>query len=115
MPDITPAQEIILKVRKALMSPGDNIWKLMQVFCESFGVSYKRLSEQEKIVLRGIFRKAQMVQKSPFNFREKNGEGDKNSRCANCGSCNGWLTSYMNLKIPELKQSISLFEFSGSL
>lgn len=69
VPDITPAQEIILKVRKALMSPGDSIGKLTQIFCESFGVSYKRLSEQEKKVLRGIFRKAQMVQKSPFNFR----------------------------------------------
>ena len=30
-------------------------------------------------------------------------------------SFNGSFESYMNLEIPKLKQSISLFEFSGSL
>ena len=34
VPDIMPAQEIILKVRKALMSPGDSIGKLTQIFCD---------------------------------------------------------------------------------
>ena len=71
---------------RGLMSPGDSIGKLTQIFCEFFGVSYKRLSEQEKEVLWGIFRKAQMVQ---IPVQLPVGAGNKNSRCGNCGSCNG--------------------------
>ena len=70
-PDITPGQALILKVRKALMSPGDNIGKLTQIFCEAFGVSYKRLTDAEKATLRGIFKKASMVKNSPFNYRNR--------------------------------------------
>lgn len=70
-PAITPAQELILSVRKAMQTPGDYIGKLTKIFCEAFGVSYKRLSEQERATLKGIFKKARLVQNSPFNFRRR--------------------------------------------
>lgn len=70
-PEITPAQELILSVRKAMQTPGDYIGKLTKIFCEAFGVSYKRLSEQEKETLQGIFKKARLVQNSRFSFRRR--------------------------------------------
>lgn len=32
-----------------MQTPGDYIGKLTKIFCEAFGVSYKRLSAQEKM------------------------------------------------------------------
>ena len=70
-PEITPAQGLILSVRKAMQTPGDYIGKLTKIFCEAFGVSYKRLSEQEKETLQGIFKKARLVQNSRLSFRRR--------------------------------------------
>lgn len=59
------------KVRQIMKSSGDNIDKFIEIFCNSFKLKYKRLSDDEKNFLRKFFKKSPIIKNSGLNFRKK--------------------------------------------
>lgn len=51
-PDTTPADELIREVQKAMQSPGDRVQQFTEIFCKAFRLKYKRLSQEERSLLR---------------------------------------------------------------
>ena len=54
-----------------MVSSGNNIDKFIEIFCNSFQLKYKRLSEDEKEFLRKLFKKSPIIKNSGINFRRK--------------------------------------------
>ena len=59
------------KIRQIMLSSGNNIDKFIEIFCNSFQLKYKRLSEDEKEFLRKLFKKSPIIKNSGINFRRK--------------------------------------------
>lgn len=59
------------KIRQIMISSGNNIDKFIKIFCNSFQLKYKKLSEDEKEFLRKLFRKSPIIKNSGLNFRKK--------------------------------------------
>lgn len=59
------------KIRKIMISSGNNIDKFIKIFCNSFQLKYKKLSEDEKEFLRKLFKKSPIIKNSGLNFRKK--------------------------------------------
>ena len=88
-PDTTPADELIREVQKAMQSPGDRVQqfteivqKAMQspgdrvqqfteIFCKAFRLKYKRLSQEERSLLKKLFKKSPLIKQSGMNFRRR--------------------------------------------
>lgn len=70
-PAITPADELIREVQKAMQSPGDRVRQFTEIFCKAFQLKYKRLSEEERTTLVKMFRKSPLIKHSGINFRRK--------------------------------------------
>lgn len=61
----------VQKVRQIMISSGNNIDKFIEVFCNSLGIKYKRLSEDEKESFRKLLKKSPSIKKSGINFRKR--------------------------------------------
>ena len=61
----------VQKIRKIMISSGNNIDKFIKIFCNSFQLKYKKLSEDEKEFLRKLFKKSPIIKNSGLNFRKK--------------------------------------------
>lgn len=59
------------KIRQIMISSGNNIDKFIKIFCNSFQLKYKKLSEDEKDFLRKLFKKSPIIKNSGLNFRKK--------------------------------------------
>lgn len=59
------------KTRQITISSGNNIDKFIEVFCNSFQLKYKRLSEDENEFSRKLFKKSPIIKSSGINFRKK--------------------------------------------
>ena len=59
------------KIRQIMISSGNNIDKFIEIFCNSFQLKYKRLSEDEKELLRKLFKKSPIIKNSGVNFRKR--------------------------------------------
>ena len=59
------------KIRLVIISSGNNIDKFIEIFCNSFQLKYKRLSEDEKEFLRKLFKKSPIIKNSGLNFRKR--------------------------------------------
>ena len=59
------------KIRQIMISSGNNMDKFIEIFCNSFQLKYKRLSEDEKELLRKLFKKSPIIKNSGINFRRK--------------------------------------------
>ena len=59
------------KVRQIMLSSGNNLDKFIEIFCNSFQLKYKRLSEDEKDFLRKLFKKSPIIKNSGLKFRKK--------------------------------------------
>ena len=58
-------------IRQIMISSGNNIDKFIKIFCNSFQLKYKKLSEDEKEFLRKLFKKSPIIKNSGLNFRKK--------------------------------------------
>lgn len=70
-PAVTPADELIREVQKAMQSPGDRVQQFTELFCKAFQLKYKRLSEEERTTLKKLFRKSPLIKHSGMNFRRR--------------------------------------------
>ena len=70
-PAITPADELIREVQKAMQSPGDRVRQFTEIFCKAFQLKYKRLSEEERTTLVKMFRKSPLIKHSGISFRRR--------------------------------------------
>ncbi len=70
-PDTTPADELIREVQKAMQSPGDRVQQFTEMFCKAFQLKYKRLSQEERSLLKKLFKKSPLIKQSGINFRRK--------------------------------------------
>lgn len=70
-PTVTPADELIKEVQKAMRSSGDKVQEFLEIFCKAFQLKYKRLSEEERTTLKKLFRKSPLIKHSGMNFRRK--------------------------------------------
>ena len=59
------------KIRQIMISSGNNMDKFIEIFCNSFQLKYKRLSEDEKELLRKLFKKSPIIKNSGINFRKR--------------------------------------------
>ena len=53
-----------------MISSVNNIDKFIEIFCNSFQLKYKKLSEDEKEFLRKLFKKSPLIKNSGINFRK---------------------------------------------
>lgn len=51
------------KIHQIMISSGNNIDKFIEIFCNSFQLKYKKLSEDEKEFLRRLFKKSPIIKK----------------------------------------------------
>ena len=70
-PAITPADELIREVQKAMQSPGDRVQQFTEIFCKAFQLKYKRLSQEERSLLKKLFKKSPLIKQSGMNFRRR--------------------------------------------
>ena len=70
-PDTTPADELIREVQKAMQSPGDRVQQFTELFCKAFQLKYKRLSQEERSLLKKLFKKSPLIKQSGMNFRRR--------------------------------------------
>ena len=70
-PDTTPADELIREVQKAMQSPGDRVQQFTEIFCKAFRLKYKRLSQEERSLLKKLFKKSPLIKQSDMNFRRR--------------------------------------------
>ena len=70
-PDTTPADELIREVQKAMQSPGDRVQQFTEMFCKAFQLKYKRLSQEERSLLKKLFKKSPLIKQSGMNFRRR--------------------------------------------
>lgn len=70
-PDTTPADELIREVQKAMQSPGDRVQQFTEIFCKAFRLKYKRLSQEERSLLKKLFKKSPLIKNSGMNFRRR--------------------------------------------
>ena len=70
-PDTTPADELIREVQKAMQSPGDRVQQFTEIFCKAFQLKYKRLSQEERSLLKKLFKKSPLIKNSGMNFRRR--------------------------------------------
>ena len=70
-PDTTPADELIKEVRKAMQSPGDRIQEFLEIFCKAFQLKYKRLTDEERVTLKRLFKRSPLIKNSGINFRRR--------------------------------------------
>lgn len=61
----------IQEVSQIMKSSGNSIDKFIEIFCNSFQLKYKKLSESEKDFLRKLFKKSPIIKNSGINFRRK--------------------------------------------
>ena len=69
--DTTPADELIREVQKAMQSPGDRVQQFTEIFCKAFRLKYKRLSQEERSLLKKLFKKSPLIKQSGMNFRRR--------------------------------------------
>ena len=67
----TPADELIREVQKAMQSPGDRVQQFTEIFCKAFQLKYKRLSQEERSLLKKLFKKSPLIKQSGMNFRRR--------------------------------------------
>ena len=70
-PDTTPADELIREVQKAMQSPGDRVQQFTEMFCKAFQLKYKRLSQEERSLLKKLFKKSPLIKQSGMKFRRR--------------------------------------------
>ena len=70
-PDTTPADELIREVQKAMQLPGDRVQQFTEIFCKAFRLKYKRLSQEERSLLKKLFKKSPLIKQSGMNFRRR--------------------------------------------
>ena len=70
-PDTTPADELIREVRKAMQSTGDRVQEFLEIFCKAFQLKYKRLTDEERITLKRLFKRSPLIKNSGINFRRR--------------------------------------------
>ena len=70
-PDTTPTDELIREVQKAMQSPGDRVQQFTEIFCKAFRLKYKRLSQEERSLLKKLFKKSPLIKQSGMNFRRR--------------------------------------------
>ena len=69
--ETTPADELIREVQKAMQSPGDRVQQFTEIFCKAFQLKYKRLSQEERSLLKKLFKKSPLIKQSGMNFRRR--------------------------------------------
>ena len=70
-PDTTPADELIKEVRKAMQSTGDRVQEFLEIFCKAFQLKYKRLTDEERVTLKRLFKRSPLIKNSGINFRRR--------------------------------------------
>lgn len=70
-PDETPANDLIKKVRRAMQSPGDKVEQFTQVLCQAFQLKYQKLADNEKSILKNLFKKSPLIKTQGMNFRRR--------------------------------------------
>lgn len=72
--DSIPNDDNILSLQKfnqIIKSSGNSIDKYIEVFCNSLGIKYKRVSEGEKESFRKLLKKSPAIKNSGINFRKR--------------------------------------------
>ena len=70
-PDTTPADELIKEVRKAMQSTGDRVQEFLEIFCKAFQLKYRRLTDEERVTLKRLFKRSPLIKNSGINFRRR--------------------------------------------
>lgn len=71
--DSIPDNDDILSIQKLnqiMKSSGNSIDKYIEVFCNSLGIKYKRVSESEKESFRKLLKKSPAIKNSGISFRK---------------------------------------------
>lgn len=72
--DSIPDNDDILSIQKLnqiMKSSGNSIDKYIEVFCNSLGIKYKRVSESEKESFRKLLKKSPAIKNSGISFRKR--------------------------------------------
>ena len=72
--DSMPDDDDILSMQKLnqiMKSSGNSIDKYIEVFCNSLGIKYKRVSESEKESFRKLLKKSPAIKNSGISFRKR--------------------------------------------
>lgn len=72
--DSIPNDDDILSIQKLnqiMKSSGNSIDKYIEVFCNSLGIKYKRVSESEKESFRKLLKKSPAIKNSGISFRKR--------------------------------------------
>ncbi|MFR1495072.1 MAG: transcriptional regulator, partial [Faecalibacterium sp.] len=51
--------------------PGDRVQQFTEIFCKAFRLKYKRLSQEERSLLKKLFKKSPLIKQSGMNFRRR--------------------------------------------
>ncbi len=61
----------IQKINQIMKSSGNSIDKFIEIFCNSLGIKYKRISENEKESFRKLLKKSPTIKNSGISFRKR--------------------------------------------
>lgn len=70
-PEETTANDLVKKVRRIMQSPGDKTEQFTQVFCQVFQLQYQKLADNEKTILKHLFKKSPLIKTLGMNFRRR--------------------------------------------
>ncbi|HHD1594305.1 TPA: helix-turn-helix domain-containing protein [Enterococcus faecalis] len=69
--DTNDNTKMVNDLHRLMNSSGNKVDKFIEIFCNSFQLKYKKLSEEEKEFLRKLFKKSPLITHSGINFRKR--------------------------------------------
>lgn len=65
------SSKIVSELKQIMQTSNNSIDTFIEIFCNSFQINYKNLSEIDKGFLRKLFKKSTLIKNSGINFRRK--------------------------------------------
>lgn len=65
------SRKMLQSITQAIKANNNALDSFIEIFCNSFKLNYKTLSEEEKIFLRNFFKKSPLIKNSGLSFRKK--------------------------------------------
>ena len=70
-PDSNNNSKLVSELSQIMRTSNNSIDTFIEIFCNSFQIKYKKLSEDDKNHLRKLFKKSPLIKNSGINFRRK--------------------------------------------
>lgn len=70
-PDSNNNSKLVSELSQIMRTSNNSIDTFIEIFCNSFQIKYKKLSEDNKNHLRKLFKKSPLIKNSGINFRRK--------------------------------------------